>query len=127
MHYDSETSEYTPGQIMRYHALRIYYANHHLCQIMTVDQLDFLQDSINTVFQGIYLGPDADILYMNQDPTHYKEAIKSLQRTRRTIQAMPPDSPMTATASSLVTECLLRCKKILDIITDHPELQVLNN
>ena len=115
----SETPEYSPDQLLRFHGVKLHHDADRLATIIVRHDVDFLLDTVNHVLYGTVFDEDGEMTAMSRDLVHYQEATGKLEHCRLQT-AKQPGSSLYREIRSLLEDCISNCHAIGAIIHDHP-------
>ena len=119
MLYQEKDPGYTPGQLIRFHAVVLHHQGHRLARIMVENHDDFriLRDSVAMVLPAIETDENARPVRINRVQDHYVSAIRTLERDRDTIaNRRVLMSTETTMVCRMLSGCIHSCGMILGIM-----------
>ena len=111
------TTEYTPGQMIRFEAAALGHSATRLMQIMLQNQpeLDFLDVPATAGMNSIKKSPRGEPSSINRNQEHYNGLIRTLEKAREKIEERPI-SEDSQEGWLLLNQCSYHCIMILGMM-----------
>ena len=112
-----KTTEYTPGQTIRFEATSLYHNAIRLRETMLESRpaLDFLEVPAASGMKSVKIDPDGRFMGINRSMEHYEGLIETFERARRRTE-QEPASNNSQRAWHLLNRCRYHCMTILSMM-----------
>ena len=112
-----KTTEYTPGQTIRFEATSLYHNAIRLRETMLESQpaLDFLEVPAASGMMSVKTDPEGRFRGINRSVEHYESLIEALEQARRQTEKEPV-SKNSQQAWLLLNRCRYHCMTVLSMM-----------
>ena len=107
------TTEYTPGQLIRFEAISLYHGALRLQEIAA--RVDLVREPAERVRESIRLGANGEFTGINRREKHYEGLMDLLEQTREQLGKIPVSNE-TQEAWLLMNRCRYHCTTILGMM-----------
>ena len=118
-----KTTEYTPGQTIRFEATSLYHSAIRLRETMLDSQpaLDFLDVPTASGMKSVKMDPDGRFRGINRSVEHYESLIETFEQARRQTER-EPTSKNSRQAWHLLNRCRYHCMTILSMMESREKV-----
>jgi hypothetical protein len=112
-----KTTEYTPGQTIRFEATSLYHNALRLRETMLESQpaLDFLDTPAASGMRSVKMDPEGRFRGINRSVEYYESLIEALEQARRQTERGPV-SKNSRQAWLLLNRCRYHCMTVLSMM-----------
>ena len=120
---NTRTTEYTPGQLIRFEATSLY---HNALQLRGIakgnsPELDLLLQAAEQTTKSVRVNPEGQFDSINRREQHYDDLINLLEKTREELEKRPV-SEQSHEAWLLLNQCRYHCMTILSMMQKQPKV-----
>ena len=114
---NTRTTEYTPGQLIRFEATSLYQNARRLGGIAggNSPELDLLLQPTEQAMKSVRVNPEGQFDGINRREQHYDDLINLLERSREELEKRPA-SEQSQEAWLLLSRCRYHCMTILSMM-----------
>ncbi len=120
---NTRTTEYTPGQLIRFEATSLYHNALRLRGIAerNSSELDLLLQPAEQAMNSVRVNPEGQFDGINRREQHYDDLISLLERNREELEKRPA-SEQSHEAWLLLNRCRYHCMTILSMMQKQPKV-----
>ena len=114
---NTRTTEYTPGQLIRFEATSLYHNALRLREIVEGNspELDLLLQPAEQATKSVRVNPEGQFDGINRQEQHYNNLINLLEKSREELEKRPV-SEQSHEAWLLLNQCRYHCMTILSMM-----------
>ena len=119
----TRTTEYTPGQLIRFEATSLHHNALRLGGIAKGNspELEFLLQPAQQAMKSVRVNPEGRFEGINRREQHYDDLIDLLERSREELEKRPA-SEQSPEAWRLLNRCRYHCMTILSMMQKQPKV-----